>query len=417
MDVWLIGQGLTPFGRAPGDTHRSLVELALGAALQDARMPGDQVGSVHVGTAATHAWGQRNIAGHVLLDDAIKKGLLPAGLPLHNVEGGCATGSLALAGAVRDVAAGMVEASLAIGVDKTFLAHDPAAIQPLFDGAMDRLTPERWQRFYAAQAAAHGLPWSPHERRSVLLDVGALAARWHMKRFGTTVEILAHIASKDHEHGTHNPLAQYGRAMSVEQILADKEVLAPFTRSMCAPISDGAAAVVVVGPEILSRLPAEVRERAVQVKSLALGSGTWRGLDEPSAVHHTARRAYAQAGHGPEAVDVACVHDANAFYELAATEDLGFCAPGQGGPWALSGASSLGGALPVNPAGGLQSKGHPLGATGLAMVAELMTQLRGEAGTRQVPGATVGLWQNGGGLVGFDEASVAVGVLSASRAL
>lgn len=410
-DAWIVGMGMTAFARHPEHTHQELAASAVREALTDAGVDGGQLGSIHVGCAAGHAWGQPNIRGQVVLDPLLREGELPAGIEIVNVEGGCATGGLTLSGAVRAVRAGDAEVSLAVGVDKTFLHHDLAGMKPLFEGAIDQLEPARWQQFYAEQAAAMGLDWAPDPRRIVLLDIAALKAAWHMQAFGTTREQAARVASKNHAHSVSNERAQYRVPMSVDAVLADKTVAGPLTRSMCAPISDGAAAAVVVGASMLRQLPAEVRERAVRVAAIAVGSGTWRSLDASSAIARVAHRAYAAAELGPDEIDLAEVHDNTAFAEIMATEALGFCPVGEGGSYAESGATSLGGARPVNPSGGLESKGHPLAASGLGMVAEAVTQLRGEAGPRQVSEARTALVENGGGVVGFDEAAVVVAVL------
>jgi acetyl-CoA acetyltransferase len=180
---------------------------------------------------------------------------------------------------------------------------------------------------------------------------------------------------------------------------------------MCAPVGDGAAGAIVVSEGALRGLPPRVRERAIRIAAIGLSGGKYRRLDEEGLSAVAARRAYRQAGLGPAAIHVAEVHDATAFCELYQVEMLGFCERGEGGPFVESGATTLGGPLPVNTSGGLVSKGHPVGATGLSMVAELAEQLRGEAGERQVAGARVALAENGGGVVGFDEAACAVTIL------
>jgi acetyl-CoA acetyltransferase len=224
-----------------------------------------------------------------------------------------------------------------------------------------------------------------------------------MERFGTTQEQLAVIAAKNHRHGALNPFAQYRRPMTVEEVLADREIAYPLTRSMCSPMGDGAAAAILVAGDALGRFPAA---RPVRVRASVLVSATQKGGQSRRA----AERAYAMAGLGPEDIDTAEVHDATAFGELSQTEALGFCKEGEGGPYAASGATTLGGARPVNPSGGLECRGHPIGATGLAQIAEIVLQLRGEAGERQVSGARIGLTENGGGFLGTGEAAVAIHV-------
>ena len=243
------------------------------------------------------------------------------------------------------------------------------------------------------------------------MDTYALQARLHMKQFGTTVEQIAIAAAKNHTHGSMNPKAQYRFAMTAQQVLEDRQVNDPLTRSMCAPIGDGAAAVLVCSEAYLAAQPDEVRRRAVRVRGIGLSGGKYRGLTEPSLTRAAADRAYEMAGIGPEDVDLAEVHDATSFCEIYQAEMLRFCAAGEGGPYVASGATTLGGTRPINTSGGLVAKGHPIAATGLSMCDELVRQLRGEAGSRQVEGARIALAENGGGVVGLEEAVAAVTVL------
>ena len=240
-------------------------------------------------------------------------------------------------------------------------------------------------------------------------------AQHHMAKHGTTAAQLAAIASKNHHHGSNNPLAQYRRPLGVEDVLTDKPVVEPFTRSMCAPISDGAAAVLVCSARFLQAQPPDVQQRAVRIRSSVLHGGQWRGLDAPNLLTHAARKAYDRAGLQPTDVHVAEVHDASSFCELQATELLGLFDVGDGGPRAAAGETDLGSACPINLSGGLVSKGHPLAATGLGMIGELALQLRGEAGVRQREGARIGLQHNAGGMVGLDEALCAVHLLEANH--
>jgi acetyl-CoA acetyltransferase len=397
MSSWVAGSASTVFQKHPERDFRDLAREAVVGALDDAGMSGDAVEAVYFGNCAMGSWGQGNIRGSVALGDLTREGVLPARVPILNVEAGCATGSAALHGAVQHVLAGG-SCALAVGVEKVWIPHDMAETFKLFLGGIDLLHRDEWERFYADADAGY----APHPARIVFLDVHAMQARRHMQRYGTTVEQLAAIASKNHHNGTLNPKAQYRFEVPIEKVLADKPVVNPFTRSMCAPISDGAAAVLVVNKAL--------NERCVRVRGIGMAGGTWRGLDDEDVTAVAGRRAYEAAGLSPEDVDVAEVHDANAFCELHATESLGFCSEGEGGVFAQSGATALDGALPVNPSGGLESKGHPLGATGLGMVDELVAQLRGEAGPRQVK-ARIGLAHNAGGMVGFDEAVAAVTLL------
>jgi acetyl-CoA acetyltransferase len=235
-----------------------------------------------------------------------------------------------------------------------------------------------------------------------------MGARLHMERYGTTQRQLAVISAKNHYHGSLNPLAQYQKDMSVEEVLADKVVAYPLTRPMCAPIGDGAAAALLCSGSRLKRYP-DARPVRIRASVLAAGALPDYGL-EPIGTR-LSRKAYEQAGLGPEDIDVAEVHDATAFGELLQCEELGFCPEGEGGILAESGDTTLGGKLPINTSGGLECRGHPIGASGLAQIHELVTQLRGEAGARQVEGARIALSENGGGFIGMEEAAMCVHIL------
>ena len=229
-----------------------------------------------------------------------------------------------------------------------------------------------------------------------------------MNRFGTTQRQLAVIAAKNHFHGSLNPLSQYQKDMSVEEVLNDKPVAYPLTRSMCAPIGDGAAAAIVCSESFLKKLP---NPRPVKVLASVLGSGQDREIDDEDIGERMAKLAYEQAGVGPDDIDVAELHDATSYGELHQCEAMGFCGLGEGGIFAESGATRLGGSKPINTSGGLECRGHPIGASGLAQIHEIVVQLRGEAEKRQVLGARIGLTENGGGNIGLEEAAMCIHIL------
>ncbi len=248
---------------------------------------------------------------------------------------------------------------------------------------------------------------------SVFMDVYAAFARSHMRRWGTTQRQLAAVAAKNHAHSVHNSLSQYRTSYTIDEVLAAAPITYPLTLPMCSPVSDGAAAAIVCNGAALARLNID-RRRAIRVLASVVQSGSDRS-DDDYALHCTAlasKRAYEIAGVGPDDVSVAEVHDATAMGEIIQTENLGFCAFGEGGVIAERGDTRIGGRIPVNPSGGLESKGHPVGATGLGQIHELVAQLRGEAGARQVEGARIALAENGGGLQGIEEAAAVVTILS-----
>ncbi|MER7707704.1 thiolase family protein [Kitasatospora sp. NPDC097605] len=405
-EALVLGVGATPFGRHLDRTAGDLAGLAAHEALRDAGLSPADVGAVFHATVSQKAIdGQHMIPGQVALRP---HGF--AGVPVVNVENACAGGATALWLAIAHVRAGLSDVALAVGVDKLVCA-DPAQGLAVFDGAMDVANREPT---LAALAALSG-PLPPELAvdgdRSVFMEIYASLARAHMQRFATTEAHLAAVAAKNHAHSVHNPRAHFRRPFTAEEVLAARRVAWPLTVPMCSPVSDGAAAVVV------TRADFPHDDSAVAVLGSVLLSGTDRAPDD--AEQHIGRcaalAAYEKAGLGPRDVDVAEVHDATAFGEIQQVENLGFCPIGDGGPWSASGASALGGTLPVNPSGGLESRGHPVSATGLAQIFELVTQLRGRAGGRQVPGARIAVAENGGGLYGIEEAVAAVTILGRSR--
>jgi len=246
---------------------------------------------------------------------------------------------------------------------------------------------------------------------SPFMDVYGNEARKHMRQYGTTIEQFAVIASKNHFHSTMNPNAQYQFPVSVEQVLSDRMVTWPLTRSMCAPVGDGAASAILCDEKTVKKLG--LMRHAVKVRASIHGSGRARELDEPDIGERLARLAYEKAGLGPDEIHLAELHDASAYGELHQTENMGFCKPGEGGILAMSGATTIGGSIPVNTSGGLESRGHPIGASGLGQIHEIVTQLRGNAGSRQVQGARIGLAENGGGALGVEEAAMCIHILEA----
>ncbi|MCT8179241.1 thiolase family protein [Variovorax sp. CY25R-8] len=405
VPLYIVGVGSTPTGRFAEVPLRAMARDAIGLALADAGATADQVGAAffaNVGQSLLQ--GQHMIGGQVVLRES---GL--DGIPIVNVENACASASTAFYLACAHLRAGLCDVALAVGAEK--LSHpDKARTFSIFDGAHDIEDPEALQRFLARQACEErAQPAATAQQRSVFMDIYAALARAHMARHGTTQRQLAHVAAKNRGHSVLNPLAQHRVGMSVEEVLAARAITWPLTLPMCAPIGDGAAAALIVREDALARFDVK---RAVRVRASVLVSGAERttGRETPIS-HRAALRAYAAASVGPEDIDVSEVHDATAFGEIAQCEHLGFCEPGQGGWLAERGHTTLGGRRPVNPSGGLESKGHPIGATGLMQIHELVLQLRGEAGGRQVANARLALAENGGGFLGHEEAAATVTIL------
>ncbi|MGR9090075.1 MAG: thiolase family protein [Gammaproteobacteria bacterium] len=411
-DVYIIGSYSTAFGRRPEDSVKDLAREAYEGVLVDAGLDDpNRIESSWFGNCGMWTDDQGSIRGQVCLTPLVREGRFPERIPLTNVEGGCATASLALSGAWKDILSGQAEISIAFGLEKTFYPETPEKTAKMYFGGIDQYNPEEWEHYYREAGELAGKPFDPGPDRTIFMDTYAMQACHHMKRYGTTQRQIAAGAAKNHNHGAMNPKAQYRFETTVDEVMADRPVTFPLTRAMCAPVGDGAAAAIVCSADVLKALPPEVRERAVRIAGQGLSGGKYRSLDEDGLSRFAAERAYRMAGLKPSDIDVAEVHDATSFCEIYQVEMMGFCERGDGGAFVESGATTLGGRIPVNTSGGLVSKGHPVGATGLSMTNELVLQLRGEAGERQVEGARIALAENGGGVIGFDEAACSVLIL------
>jgi acetyl-CoA acetyltransferase len=411
-DAYIVGSYSSAFGKFADRSHKDLTrEVYLGVLADAGLSNGNDIGMAWFGNCGMWTDGQGSIRGQVCLTPLVREGLFPERVPVINVEGGCATASIALHGAWKDVLSGQTDLSIAFGAEKTFNPGAPERTKALFDGGIDQYDPDEWLAYYAAAGEASGKPFEPGPGRTIFMDTYGMQAAWHMRTHGTTERQIAMACAKNHTASVHNPKAQYRFALTAEDVLADRPVSWPLTRAMCAPIGDGAAAALVCSGAWLARQPAAVRARAVRIAASTMTAGKYRRLDEPGLSQLAAERAYKAAGVTAQDIDVAEVHDATSFCEIYQSEMLGFCAIGGGGRLVESGATTLGGAIPINLSGGLVSKGHPVGATGLSMIDELMLQLRGEAGPRQVSGARIALAENGGGVMGFDEAACSVMIL------
>jgi acetyl-CoA acetyltransferase len=413
-DVYVIASSCTPFGKQADRSFHDLVRQAYLELLADAGLAPGDAGLIELawfGNCGMGQWGQGGIRGQVCFTPLVEQGLFPERVPMINVEGGCATASFAFHGAWKDVLSGQARVSLALGVEKLVSPDNPERVAAIFATGIDQLDRQRWLDYYTEAGREAGKPFETGPGRTLYMDTYAMQAAWHMQRHGTTQRQIAVAASKNHHHGSLNPKAQYRFELSVEQVLADREISWPLTRAMCSPLGDGAAAALLCSADALQDFPPAARARAVKVRTSQLSGGKYRRLDEPGLSRVAAQKAWRATGLQPQDIDLVELHDATSFCEIYQLEMLGFCPDGQGGPFVESGATALGGRLPVNLSGGLVSKGHPVGATGLSMVHEVVQQLRGEAGARQVAGARLGLIENGGGVIGFDEAACAVHIL------
>ena len=408
-DVFVIGVGMTRFAKHLDRTIKSLAAEALKKTLKDADIGKDFLDAVYFSNSI---WGyftdQHCIRGQVALRD---EGIM--GIPIYNVENACASGATAFHSAWMGVASGLYDCALALGAEKMYNEDKIKMFGAFSTGAdIENIGTHLANMQKISDSLDLEIPQDDQaggagKTRSAFMDLYSVGTRWHMNKYGTTQKQLAVIASKNHYHSSMNPNAQFQKKMSVEEILAARGVSWPLTVPMCAPVGDGAAGAVLCSSDFLKKVK---DARPVKILASVLGSGTDRGMDEEKMdiACRVSQKAYEMAGVGPEDIHVAEVHDATAYGELHQSESLGFCPMGEGGPFAESGATTLGGKIPINVSGGLESRGHPIGASGLGQIHELVTQLRHEAGLRQVENCRLAFAENGGGNLGYEEASMGV---------
>ncbi|EJM51851.1 acetyl-CoA acetyltransferase [Pseudomonas sp. GM49] len=408
--VYIAGIAMTVFGRHLERSLDDLAREALNGALQDAGCRTEDLGiAFYAGMTNGPLQGQIAIPGQVVLS---KVGI--EGIPIYNIENACASGSAAFNLAVQSLKAGTTDVALAIGAEKMNIADKLKALS-IFEAGWDISRAEQNYQTLVQMGEGIEVPEGSESDKpySKFMAIYAAMCRHHMSTYGTTQRHIAAVSAKNHTHSVHNPYSQFRRPFSIEEILAAPPITYPITLPMCAPLSDGAAAAILCTEEGLKRIGAD-KTRCIKVAASVIRSFSNRRLDQPElhVGRLAAKLAYEQAGLGPRDMHVAEVHDASAMGEIIQVENLGFVTPGEGGPAAERGEFTLGGRLPVNTSGGLESKGHPLGATGIGQLYELVTQLRGEAGKRQVEGARHAIQENGGGLQGVEEAAVAIHILS-----
>ncbi len=410
-DVYIIGVGMIKFGKYFEKSIKEMTGEALELVLEDC---GLTRADIEAAWFSNTGWGmytfQHSIRGQVALTaNGLDK------IPITNVENACASGSTALHGAWTAVKAGLYDCALAIGTEKLYDEDRVKVMRGFMAGTdveemMERMADfaEAEQKRKEKEAREKGTEVVAEKAggHSVFMDFYAMGARMHMEKYGSTQRQLAIIAAKAHNNSTLNPLAQYTFPQTVEQVMQDREVAFPLTRAMCAPIGDGSAATIICSERFLKKHPSK---RAVRIRASVLKSGSRTGENDIS--QRASARAYEITGLGPEDIHVMEVHDATAFGEIHQAEALGFCPEGEGGAFAESGATALDGKIPINPSGGLISRGHPIGASGLAQVHELVTQLRGEAGKRQVKNPRIAMAENGGGTLGKGEAAMTIHIL------
>jgi acetyl-CoA acetyltransferase len=378
-DVWILGIHMTKFGKHPDKDSVDLAAEAALAALADAGKSMKDMGILAAG----------NLLGGGHLGQSLQKQIGQTGIPVYNVANACATGATALRTAVMAVKAGEADYGLAVGVEKLAGAG-------LLAGGARKADSDTWTPSgrYGAVAAVDGRIGT-EIMPGVFAQIGQEYLYEHQYG-GAAFELFARISEKNHAHSTLNPLAAYTKRMSLDEIMNDVMIAYPNTRPMCSANCDGAAAAVVVSGSVLKTLSQEQQKRAVRIAASVLTTDPWEEACQilpnvNTLTRNAAKQAYEQAGVGPEDLDLVELHDCFATAELVHYDNLMLCEEGGAVDFFESGATWRDGSTPVNVSGGLESKGHPIAATGIANVWEVATHLRGEAGDRQIEGARVGL--------------------------
>lgn len=406
QNAWIAGVGMTNFTKHADRTLKSLSIEAINEALTDAGVEAKQLEAAYMATAATAVTvGQVMVPGQAALREM---GI--GRIPVINVENACASAATSFQQACTMVSHGVYDIVLAVGFEKLY-CEDKSKTFSVFTGAVDFESFSEVTETIYGRIKAAGINVDDEgagNTRSLFMDIYAAMAVEHMRDYGSTREDFAAVSAKTSFHGSLNPRAQYKDVLTKEDVLATREISYPLTLGMCSPIGDGAAAAVIVSEKMAKQLGGS---RTIKVRASVLKSG-WDYEDgQPGVTETVAKETYDLASIGPDELDVVELHDASAPAELMYYETLGLCPKGEGASFIRDGHSKLGGKMPVNPSGGLLRKGHPVGATGLAQVHELVTQLRGEAGQRQVEGAKIGLAENGGGYIGKDAAAMVISIL------
>jgi len=370
--VAVIGIGKTAFGAFPDRDLKSLAVEAGQKCIQDGHVKPSQIEAFYLGNFAGPSFtGQNHLAPYVAA------GLGITGIPATRIEDACASGGSAFMHAYSAVAAGIYDVVLVSGVEKMTSQPTPRVAE-ILAGAGD----------LSGEIKVGG----------TFPALFAMIARRHMHQYGTKKEELAAVAVKNHANGARNPLAQMRKLITIEQALKGKPVADPLNLYDCSLVSDGAAAVLLAPLERAS----EFTSKPVLVAGISQTSDLLALEEKPDittfpAVKRAGEKAYRMAGVGPADIEFAELHDCFTIAEIIALEDLGFCKKGEGGPFSAAGCTAREGTKPTNPSGGLKAKGHPVGATGVAQIADVVSQIRGEAGDMQLPRHSMGLAQNLGG--------------------
>lgn len=399
-EVAVVGVSMTRFGKYRDIGIKSLVREAVDGVLTDAGMDKKQLQAAYVGNAAAGIMtGQHMIRGQVTLAPMSIKDI-----PVYNIENACASSSTAFNLAWQAVATGVHDCVLVVGFEKLYDEDKNRSFKALESGldVMDHMA--YFEQIEQELGANEPIFSAGGVNRSRFLDVYAFLTRRFMERYRLTQEHLAMLSVKAHKNGALNPKAQYQQEVTLEQVLNSGEISYPLTRMMCAPVGDGAAAAILCSSEVAARY----RAKPVWVSSSIVASGGIEADLDNSITRRTSRKLYEQSGIGPQDIDLIELHDTTSSAEIMYLVELGFCTGEDAAKLIEEGYFDLNGPMPSNPSGGLTTKGHPVAATGVAQIYEVVTQLRNQAGKRQVADAKVAMTHNGGGIIGVEPAALAL---------
>jgi acetyl-CoA acetyltransferase len=400
-EVAIVGAGMIKFGKYPEKGIKDLVRESVESTLADASIGSDTIEAAYVGSAAPGIMtGQEQIKAQVTLS---AMGI--DSIPMYNIENACASSSSAFHLAWTAVGAGLYDCALVVGFEKLY---DPdkmksfMALGTAVDIEMAMTHLENFQKKHGEKDSI--ISADSGKSKSIFMDMYAYYTKIYMEAYGLTQEHFAKISVKSHKNGALNPYAMYQKEVSLEEVLNSGEVSYPLTRMMCSPVCDGAAAAIICS----KKKAAQFSTKPIWVEGSVIGSGKISDDLGDTLTKRLAPKIYEAAGVGPEDIDVIEVHDATSPSEIITLIELGIC-PGEDAPkWIDEGYLEVNGKNPSNTSGGLASKGHPIGATGMGQIHEIVQQLRGTAGKRQIKDPKIGMTHNGGGILGVDAAAMAL---------
>lgn len=400
-DAAVVGVGMSRFGKYPEKGIKDLVREAVEPALKDAGLNKADIEAAFVGTAAPGIMtGQEQIKAQVTLSamgiDTI---------PMYNIENACASSSSAFNLAWTAVGAGLYDCVLVVGFEKLYDKDKMKSYMALGTAVDIEMALQHLEAFQKKHGAGKTIiAEGSGQSRSIFMDMYAYYTRIYMERYGLTQRHFAKISVKSHKNGAMNPHAQYQKEVTLDQVLESGDVAFPLTRMMCSPVCDGSAAAIICAGDHVGRF----EKMPVWIAGSVVGSGKISDDLRDTLTSRLGPRLFEAAGIRPENIDIIEVHDATSPSEIITLIELGLCPGEDAAKWIDEGYLDIDGRLPTNTSGGLAAKGHPIGATGLGQIHEIVLQLRGEAGPRQVAGPRLGMTHNGGGILGVDAAAMAM---------